>query len=134
MSARAPSKKDMAPIVATATVVPVDTLTATAVKDLPTENQKPMTIQVRQSPSGASVNVPPGCKPGGVWGKVHYRGNKTGAATAVGCLLFFIPGLIILCFPLDKKYVYKVDGKYYNGEGKQKYNVRNFKSIPVRPW
>jgi hypothetical protein len=38
----------------------------------------------------------------------------------------------MLCFPLDKKYVYKVDGKYFDGEGKQKRKVNNFKPIPVR--
>eukprot|EP00566_Odontella_aurita_P027172 CAMPEP_0113550118 /NCGR_PEP_ID=MMETSP0015_2-20120614/13808_1 /TAXON_ID=2838 /ORGANISM="Odontella" /LENGTH=163 /DNA_ID=CAMNT_0000450897 /DNA_START=248 /DNA_END=739 /DNA_ORIENTATION=- /assembly_acc=CAM_ASM_000160 len=55
--------------------------------------------------------VPPGAEPGGVWMKQRYVGPKTGAATGgrVASRSSF-PGLLFLCFPMDKRYVYREPG------------------------
>mmetsp|Transcript_15396 Transcript_15396/g.31451 ORF Transcript_15396/g.31451 Transcript_15396/m.31451 type:complete len:195 (-) Transcript_15396:278-862(-) len=65
-------------------------------------------------------NPPPGGKPGGEWMMQQYTGSKTQAAACVGCLCFCLPGLLILCCPLDKRYVYQEpgNGRLLDGSGK----------------
>jgi len=61
--------------------------------------------------SAASQNViPPGAKPGGVWMSQNYVGPITGGTTCACVLLVFLPGLFMLCFPMDKRYVYQEPG------------------------
>uniref|UniRef100_A0A7R9Z304 Uncharacterized protein n=1 Tax=Pseudictyota dubia TaxID=2749911 RepID=A0A7R9Z304_9STRA len=75
------------------------------------------------APAGKSRQqyIPPGAKPGGVWMKQRYVGPKTGAATLAGCFVFFIPGLLFLCFPMDKRFVYQEpgpNGRLLKGSGR----------------
>eukprot|EP00568_Trieres_chinensis_P011429 CAMPEP_0183308232 /NCGR_PEP_ID=MMETSP0160_2-20130417/20555_1 /TAXON_ID=2839 ORGANISM="Odontella Sinensis, Strain Grunow 1884" /NCGR_SAMPLE_ID=MMETSP0160_2 /ASSEMBLY_ACC=CAM_ASM_000250 /LENGTH=137 /DNA_ID=CAMNT_0025472021 /DNA_START=81 /DNA_END=494 /DNA_ORIENTATION=+ len=66
-------------------------------------------------------SIPPGARPGGEWLKQKYVGSKTGAAACAGFLLFCLPGLFLLCFPMDKRYVYQEpgrDGRLFDGAGR----------------
>lgn len=77
--------------------------------------------------------IPPRAKPGGVWMSQHYRGPITGGATCAGVLLFFVPGLLMLCFPMDKRYVYLEpgpNGRLLSGSGKRIKGGRNPKVLP----
>jgi hypothetical protein len=47
----------------------------------------------------------------------NYIGDKTKAAACIGCLCFFIPGVIILLCPLDERDAYKVKGSVYDAGG-----------------
>ena len=61
---------------------------------------------------------PPGAPAGGTWGKNRYRGSNTCVGGLLGCLCFFIPGLLVLCCPLDERDAYRApNGKVYDASG-----------------
>lgn len=52
---------------------------------------------------------------------IRGRNSHVGGATiacAICSLLFFLPGLLVLCCPCDERKVYLVDGKIYDEEGR----------------
>eukprot|EP00593_Proboscia_inermis_P000067 CAMPEP_0171294416 /NCGR_PEP_ID=MMETSP0816-20121228/2897_1 /TAXON_ID=420281 /ORGANISM="Proboscia inermis, Strain CCAP1064/1" /LENGTH=125 /DNA_ID=CAMNT_0011766225 /DNA_START=60 /DNA_END=437 /DNA_ORIENTATION=+ len=63
-----------------------------------------------------SANHPPGVMAGGQWGVATYVGNKTMAATCLGCLVCPLAIFVLAC-PFDEIDAYKVDDKLYNAEG-----------------
>jgi len=78
--------------------------------------QPPVSISNKQG-----ISPPPGGKPGGEWMMQQHTGSKTQAAACAGCLCCCLPGLLILCFPLDKRYVYQepgINGRLLDGSGK----------------
>uniref|UniRef100_A0A7S0AUA5 Uncharacterized protein n=1 Tax=Minutocellus polymorphus TaxID=265543 RepID=A0A7S0AUA5_9STRA len=69
----------------------------------------------------APQSIPPGAKPGGTWMSQHYVGPITGGATCACVLLVFLPGVFMLCFPMDKRYVYQEpgpNGRLLSGSGR----------------
>lgn len=77
--------------------------------------------------------IPPGAKPGGVWMSQHYVGPITGGATCACVLLVFLPGVFMLCFPMDKRYVYQEpgpSGRLLSGSGKRVTGGRTPKVLP----
>lgn len=77
---------------------------------------------------------PPNTPPGGRWGKQHFRGRLTAAATVGGVLVACIPGLLVLFFRLDERDAYLAkDGQLYNVEGKCLGDVKKLKFVPDRP-
>lgn len=56
-----------------------------------------------------NVSAPPGAPSGGQWGTVKFHGPKTNFAVCIGCLVFGVPGLLVLCCPCDEKNVYRAN-------------------------
>ena len=57
-----------------------------------------------------SADHPPGVAAGGQWGVATYVGNRTMAATCLGCLVCPL-AIFVLCCPFDEIDAYKVDDK-----------------------
>mmetsp|Transcript_24689 Transcript_24689/g.50025 ORF Transcript_24689/g.50025 Transcript_24689/m.50025 type:complete len:89 (-) Transcript_24689:263-529(-) len=55
--------------------------------------------------------VPQGARPGGEWKEQKYTGRKTYFAACGVCLIFFPFSPLLLCCPLDKRYVYQEPGE-----------------------
>ena len=84
-------------------------------------------------PAAAPQIIPPGAKPGGVWMSQNYVGPITGGATCACVLLVFLPGVFMLCFPMDKRYVYQEpgpNGRLLSGSGKRVTGGRTPKVLP----
>lgn len=127
--------------VPTAHATIVDNLTASAPPDAAARKNTKVTkttytIPADAAPSAPSATtqvIPPGAKPGGVWMSQHYRGPITGGATCAGVLIFCLPGLLMLCFSVDKRYVYQEPGpkgRLLTGSGKKVKGGRNPKVLP----
>ena len=86
------------------------------------------------APSHASrtLNPPPSCPVGGVWGTLQYTGNKTCALTCLGCILCPLCGLFLLTCPQDEKDAYCVNGKLYDAAGTYIGLARHKSFIPTR--
>ena len=81
---------------------------------------------VDQAPSADTSThdaIPPSprAKPGGTWYIQEFGGTKTKSCACLGCLCFLLPGLIICCLALDKRYVYQEpnNGKRFDAKGNQ---------------
>jgi len=63
----------------------------------------------------------PRAKPGGTWYIQEFGGTKTKSYGCLGCLCCLLPGLIICCLALDKRYVYQEpnNGKRFDVKGNQ---------------
>ena len=81
----------------------------------------------------AAPQIPPGAQPGGIWMSQNYVGPMTGGATCACVLLVFLPGVLMLCFPMDKRYVYQEpgpNGRLLSGSGKRVTGGRTPKVLP----
>lgn len=84
-------------------------------------------------PTAATQSIPPGARPGGSWMSQQYVGPVTGGATCACVLFAFLPGLFMLCFPMDKRYVYQEpgpNGRLLSGSGKRVSGGRKPKVLP----
>jgi len=89
---------------------------------------------VSPPPSDAqdATSPPPGVAGGGVWGKVKVIGGGTVLIAAICCALFFLPGLLAFCCPVDEKRAYSVAGKIYDKNGRYIGSTRSMTFIPNR--
>lgn len=88
--------------------------------DVPTATAVPV------GSSGADI-PPPGAPGGGKWGTVKYVGSTTSSFALVGCLCFGIPGLCILCCPMDEKDAYLAP----NGQVRKRLDENSFFRLDV---
>ena len=70
---------------------------------------------------GAAIPPSPRAKPGGTWYLQEFGGKKTKSYGCLGLLCLCLPGLIICCLSLDKRYVYQEpnNGKRFDVKGNQ---------------
>jgi len=76
--------------------------------------------------------TPPGVAEGGVWGSVTEVGQNTLFILVIGCLVCCLPGLLILCCPVDKKKAYRVSGRVYDKNGQFLGSSGSINFIPSR--
>ena len=58
-----------------------------------------------------------GTSAGGEWVKKSHFGQSSMIASFVGCVLFVVPGMLIMFNPIDERDVYILDGKAYTADG-----------------
>uniref|UniRef100_A0A7S0APX9 Uncharacterized protein n=1 Tax=Minutocellus polymorphus TaxID=265543 RepID=A0A7S0APX9_9STRA len=87
-------------------------------------DQHCQTLPVEENDASAPIDgIPPSprAKPGGTWYIQEFGGTKTKSYGCLGLLCCCLPGLIICCLSLDKRYVYQEpnNGKRFDVRGNQ---------------
>ena len=74
-----------------------------------------------ETTDGAAIPPTPRAKPGGQWFLQEFGGRKTKTYGCIGFLCLCVPGLVICCLSLDKRYVYQEpnNGKRFDVKGNQ---------------
>jgi hypothetical protein len=73
-----------------------------------------------QPPMPTSRNHPEGTEAGGKWYLQRYCGSKTDSLLIPAFILFIVPGILLLMFPLDERLVYRdPGGALYDESGRQ---------------
>lgn len=114
----------------TASAPPGKTIVTKSTYTIPADNEN--NTGYLQTAAAPQI-IPPGAKPGGVWMSQNYVGPITGGATCACVLLVFLPGVFMLCFPMDKRYVYQEpgpNGRLLSGSGKRVTGGRTPKVLP----